>query len=189
MNLTDIPSENKPALEEHAVPEMRGMLGGKRIETNAGQIYSTRFLMGCDYCGKYPLEHCVLCSVDKAKLCTDCAVKVDGRPYCRFHLAHVAPLSRNGYKTLLCIEAKIESVSKISEICRLDKDDVKNSLAVLKEVKYIATSGILAFLSRKVTAEGIRVLSIYSRIFDKDEDVVDVKLRLEEEIEEDKDGA
>ena len=31
MTLTDIPSEDKPVLEEHAVPEMRGMLGGKRI--------------------------------------------------------------------------------------------------------------------------------------------------------------
>jgi hypothetical protein len=177
--------ESRPLLEEHAVPELRSMLGGKKIETNAGRLERTTFLKACDNCGKYPLESCVLCSVDKAKLCSDCYVKVDGKPYCRTHLADVLPLSRNGYKVLLCARAEIESVSKIAEICRLDKDDVKLSLAVLTEMKYVNTSGILAFLSRKITGEGIRVLSVYSKLFDAEEDVVEVKNRLLEEDNED----
>jgi len=181
-------NEERLTLEEHAVAEKRGMLGGKRIETKAGNFERTTFLMTCDYCGKYPLETFSLCSVDKSKLCPDCSVKVDGRPYCRAHLSEVLPLSRNGYKILLCINAEIESTSKISEICRLDKDDVKTSLAVLTELKYITTSGLLAFISRKVTAEGIRVLSIYSGIYDVDEDIADVKTRMQEEVEGDQNG-
>lgn len=186
MNLTDVPSENKRALEEHAVVEHRGLLGGKRLETNSGKsLERTVFLMTCDYCGKYPLESFVLCRTDGAKLCCDCSFKFDGIPYCRPHLAEVLPLSRNGYKVLLCINAEVESASKIAEICRLDKDAVKNSLAVLVEAKYIATLGILGFLSRKITADGIRVLSIYSKVFRGDEDVAEVKNRLKEEDEKD----
>jgi hypothetical protein len=47
----------------------------------------------------------------------------------------------------------------------------------------------LSFLSRKITADGIRILSIYSKVFGKDEDVVDMMKRLEVETEEDNDGA
>jgi len=65
---------------------------------------------------------------------------------------------------------------------------VKSSLAVLRELKYITESGMLSFLSRKITGDGIRVLSVYSKIFDADEDVADVKNRLEEETGEDNDG-
>lgn len=180
--------EPRQFLEEHAVPERRGMLGGKKIETSNGKIERTTFLMACDYCGKYPLDEFLLCSVDKAKLCCDCAVKIDGRPFCRLHLAEVLPLSRDGFKILLCVNAEIQSISKISEICRLDKDDVRSSLAVLAEMKYVATSGVLSFLSRKMTGDGIRVLSVYSKIFGEDEDVADVKNRLQEKAEEDKNG-
>jgi len=176
-------------LAEHAVPEKRGMLGGKKLETNSNKsLERTVFLMTCDYCGKYPLESFVLCRVDGAKLCSDCAFKVDGVPYCRPHLAEVLPLSRNGYKVLLCINAEVTSVSKIAKMCRLDKDAVKTSLAVLAEAKYITTSGMLSFLSRKITSDGIRVLSVYSRVYGKDEDVSDVDKRLDEE-EGDANGA
>jgi hypothetical protein len=96
----------------------------------------------------------------------------------------VLPLSRNGYKILLCFKAEIESVPQIAEICRVDKDDVRSSLAVLGEMKYVATSGILAFLSRRITGDGIRVLSAYHKVFAQDEDVLDVRSRLEEETEE-----
>jgi hypothetical protein len=157
------------------------MLGGRKIETRQGKLERLSYLVACDYCGKHPLQTFLLCSVDREKLCDDCYVKVDGKAYCRTHLADVLPLSRNGYKVLLCAKAEIESVSKIAEMCRLDKDDVKLSLAVLAEMKYVNTSGILAFLSRKITGEGIRVLSVYSKLFDADEDVVEVKNRLQEE--------
>jgi hypothetical protein len=183
-----MPSDNKPVLEEHAVVERRGLLGGKKIETNATKLERTIFLMTCDYCGKYPLKDFLLCRTCGSKLCSDCAVKVDGRPYCRIHLAEIARLSRRGYMILHCINAEVQSVSKISEICRIDKDDVKTSLAVLIESKYIAVSGVLSFLSRKITADGIRVLSIYSKVFGEDEDVVDVMNRLGEEAEEGNDG-
>ena len=185
MNLADVSSADKPVLAEHAVPERRGMLGGRMLETNASKsLERTIFLMTCDYCGKYPLESFGLCRRDGAKLCSDCSFKVDGVPYCRPHLAEVLPLSRNGFKILLCINAEIESVSRIADICRLDKDDVRSSLAVLAEMKYIATSGILSFLSRKITGDGIRILSVYSKIFSQDDDVVDVESRLKEETEE-----
>jgi hypothetical protein len=176
------------SFEEHAVIENRGLLGGKKIETNAGKINRTTFLMACDFCGKYPLENFLLCRTCGSKLCTGCSTKVDGVPYCRPHLALVAPLTRHGFKILLCINNEIESVPQISKICRLDKDDVKSSLAVLRELKYITESGMLSFLSRKITGDGIRVLSVYSKIFDADEDVADVKNRLEEETGEDNDG-
>jgi hypothetical protein len=186
--LSDTSNEDKPVLEEHAVPEHRGLFGGKKIETNAGKLERTTFLMTCDYCGKYPLANFLLCRTCGCKLCSDCSTKDDGVPYCRPHLALVDPLSRHGYKILLCIKDEIESVSQISKICRLDKDDVKSSLAVLRELKYITESGILSFLSRKITGDGIRILSVYSKIFSQDDDVVDVENRLKEETEEDNDG-
>ena len=189
MNLTDRPSENSPVLAEHAVPEKRGMMGGRKLETGSNKsLERTIFLMTCDYCGKYPLESFVICRTCASKLCSDCVVKVDGRPYCRTHLPDALGgrgLSRAGYLILHCINRGVQSVSKIAEICRLDKDDVKTSLAVLAESKYITVSGVFSFLSRKITADGVRVLSIYSKVFDTDEDVAEVKSRLQEEKEKD----
>lgn len=186
MNLADESKQDGSVLAEHAVPEKRGMMGGRKLETSSSKsLERTVFLMTCDYCGKYPLESFVLCRTDGAKLCSDCSYKVDGVPYCRLHLAEVLPLSRNAYKVLACINAEIESVPKIAEICRIDKDAVKASLAVLTESKYIATSGMLSFLSRKITADGIRVLSVYSKVYGKDEDVIDVNNRIDEESEGD----
>jgi hypothetical protein len=176
--------EEKPVLEEHAVAERRGLLGGKKIDANAGKLERTTYLMTCDCCGKYPLESFVLCRTDGAKLCSDCAVKMDGRPYCRTHLTDALGgrgLSRAGYLILHCINNEVQSISKISEICLLAKDDVKASLAVLAESKYITVSGVLSFLSRKITADGVRVLSVYSKVFDGDEDVAEVKGRLQED--------
>jgi len=182
---------DRPLIEEHAISERRGFLGGKKLGSNSeGKFEKTTFLVTCDYCGKYPLESFLLCRTCGSKLCvSSCAVKVDGRPYCRTHLADAfggRGLSRPGYLILTCINSEVQSVSKIAEICRLDKDDVKTSLAVLAEAKYIAVTGVLSFLSRKITADGVRVLSIYSKVFDADEDVTEVKNRLKEE--DNKDG-
>jgi predicted transcriptional regulator len=87
------------------------------------------------------------------------------------------PISRNSYKVLACIEAGIISPSRISDITRIEKDDVKGSLAVLNEMNLIRSEGLLAFLKREVTADGVRALSVYSKIFDE-EDVQEVKARL-----------
>jgi hypothetical protein len=172
--------ERRPILEEHSVPEIHGLLGGKNIEsTPDGRLQRTSFITTCDYCGNYPLKNFVICRSCRGKLCTNCTVKVDGRPYCRNCLTEVLPLTRNGFKVLSCINARLDDANRISKIVKLDKDSVKLVLTSLNEQKYVTTSGLFAFMERKITAEGTHVLSVYSQVFGRDEDVIEVVRKLQ----------
>jgi len=93
----------------------------------------------------------------------------------------ILPVSRNSYKALLCIEAGIASVSEISDLTRIPKDDVKSAIALLNSLKLVETKGMLAFLQRKVSADGVRALSVYRKVYGSDEDVLTVEEKLAEE--------
>lgn len=174
--------ENKPLIEEHAVSERRGYLGGKKLGTSSEvKFEKTTFLVTCDYCGNYPLKEFVMCKSCRAKLCDDCAAKLDGRPYCRACLMEILPLSANTFKVLLCINSGIRSTGTISDVTRIPKAEVKTSLALLRELKLIESKGMLAFLERKVTADGMRALFAYENVYGKDEDVRQVEQELVEE--------
>jgi hypothetical protein len=171
-------NQNGSVLEEHALPEIHGGLGGKRIEMGTnGKFSKTTFIVGCDYCGSYPLEEFVICKSCRGRLCREppCSVKLDGRTYCRSCLMELLPLSRNCYKVLMCIGADVHSVKKISDLARLSTDDVRASLALLKELKLVESKGMLAFLERKITGDGIRAQSVYSKVYADDEDVKEVE--------------
>jgi DNA-binding MarR family transcriptional regulator len=86
---------------------------------------------------------------------------------------------------LTCVNSEIDSVGEICKITRLDKDAVKASLTSLNEAKYIKTSGMFAFVERKITAEGARALSVYSKTFGQEGDIVEMKQRLDEKTLED----
>lgn len=175
---------SKPVLEEHAIPEGRSRLGGKSLQsTPDGKLERTTFLVTCDYCGRYPLKEFVICKSCRGKLCDSCLVRFDGRSYCRACLMEMLPLSRNSFKVLLCVKRGIESAGKISDVTRIRKDEVKASLALLAELKLIETKGLLVFLERKLTAEGVHALSAYRRVYGDDEDVLEVKEKLAVEVE------
>lgn len=178
--------ENKPILEEHTVPERRGLLGGRSIETTTeGKLNRTMYAAVCDFCGHYPLDQFVVCRKCKGRLCDECSNWLDGRPYDRACLMEILPVSSGSYKVLMCLEAGIRSTSKISDLTRISKDDIKASLAHLNEMKLVETKGILAFLERKVTAEGVRALSAYKKVYRNDEDIRQLEQQL---VEEEKDG-
>jgi RIO-like serine/threonine protein kinase len=97
---------------------------------------------------------------------------VDGVPYCRLHLSEVVQLTRNGFKILSCINSEVDSVQEICKVTKLSKERVKSTLTSLAEQQFIATSGILSFFTRKITADGIWALGIWSNVFSQDEDVM-----------------
>jgi hypothetical protein len=166
----------KPVLEENILAE-RGSLGGRTIETTAeGKFVRRTLVASCVTCGQ-KLDNYVLCFSCLGALCSDCATKMNGIPYCRQHLMEVLPLSRNGYKALMCVEAGVDDVSEIHDITKIPKDDVKASLAFLAERKLITTSGLFTFLERKITADGLHALSVYKKVY-TEEDVAAVEQRL-----------
>lgn len=169
--------EPRQFLEEHTVRESRGNLGGRSIETTAdGRLKKQVFIPTCVTCGTQ-VEDFVMCVSCLGALCRDCAIKMNGTPYCRQHLMEILPLSRNGYKVLKCIESGIDNATKISDITKIPKDDVKASLAFLKERKLISSSGLFAFLDRKITADGLYAISVFKKVYDE-EDVKEVEQRL-----------
>ena len=170
--------EPRQFLEEHVVPDRRGMLGGRSLETTSGKtMLKTTMAATCEGCGLYPLERFVLCASCRKRLCSDCAVKMNGVPYCIPHLMEILPLSRNGYKVAKCVEAGIDDIAKINDITKIPKDDVKASLAFLKERKLISSSGLFAFLDRKITADGLYAISVFKKVYDE-EDVKEVEAQL-----------
>jgi hypothetical protein len=186
MNLTEkLHYTDRAVTEEHTISEKRGMLGGRSLETTAeGKLQRTIFATTCESCGLFPLDHFVMCVSCRKRLCSDCASKLNGMPYCRPHLIEIFPLSRNGYKVLTCIEAGVDDLGEIRAVTRVSKDDVKASLAFLLEQKLISQSGLLTFLQRKATADGLHALSVYRNVYGKEEDVKAVEQQLKGEDEE-----
>lgn len=177
--------EPRQFLEEHVVPERRGMLGGRSIETSSGgKLQKTTFAATCDVCGHYPLDSFDTCFSCHARLCVDCSVRMNGIPYCRQHLMEILPLSRNSYKIMLCIKAGIDDATRICDATRIPKDDVKSSLAFLVEQKFLSSSGLFAFLERKITAEGTHALSVYKGVYSREDDVREIEEQLVEEAED-----
>jgi hypothetical protein len=175
-------NEYRGILEEHAVPERHGLLGGRSLTTLPdGKLEKLNFVQTCDFCGSYPLEEYVICRACRGKLCDDCAVKLDGIPYCRTDLIRLIPVTHSTFKTLLCLESGIQTVHEISDITRIPKGEIKASIALLLELKLIESKGLLAFMERKVTADGLRAISVYSKVYGSDEDVQDVRQKIEEE--------
>jgi hypothetical protein len=163
------------------------MLNGRIIETTAdGRLQRTVLVATCEGCGLYPLDSFVMCVSCHKRLCSNCSTKMNGIPYCRQHLAEVLPLSRNGYKALMCIEAGIDDAAEIHEITKIPKDDLKGSLAFLSETKLVSTSGLFVFLERKITADGLHALSVYKNVYGKDEDIAEIERQLNEEEEDGK---
>jgi len=159
------------------------MLGGRSIDTNAnGSLKKQVFIATCLTCGT-KVDDFVMCVSCLGALCRDCAIKMNGRPYCRPHLLEILPLSRNGYKVLRCVEAGIDDATKINDITKIPKDDVKASLAFLKERKLISSSGLFAFLERTITADGLHAISVFKKVYDE-EDVKEVEVQLAEEEED-----
>jgi hypothetical protein len=174
--------EPRQFLEEHTVPERRGMLGGRSIGTTAdGKLKKQVFVATCLTCGT-KVDDFVTCASCLRTLCRDCATKMNGNTYCRPHLLEILPLSRNGYKVLKCIESGIDDATKINDLTKILKDDVKASLSFLKERKLISSSGLFAFLERKITADGLYAISVFKKVYDE-EDVKDVEEQLGREQE------
>jgi hypothetical protein len=177
IDLTDNPSEKKMMIEDQTFAE-RGMLGGRTLQTTPeGRFVRRTLVSSCVTCGAKLGDSYVLCYSCLGALCSDDAIRMNGIPYCRQHLSEVLPLSRNGYKALMCIEAGADDVSQIHEITKIPKDDVKAALAFLLERKLISKSGLLAFLERKITAEGLHVLSVFKKVYNED-DVATVEQQL-----------
>jgi hypothetical protein len=66
----------------------------------------------------------------------------------------------------------------------MPKDDVKASLSFLVERKLISSSGLFAFLSREITADGVQALSVYKNVYGNEEDAKEVEEQLAEEDED-----
>ena len=78
----------------------------------------------------------------------------------------------------------MDDLGEIRAVTRVSKDDVKASLAFLLEQKLISQSGLLTFLQRKATADGLHALSVYRNVYGKEEDVKAVEQQLKGEDEE-----
>jgi RIO-like serine/threonine protein kinase len=93
----------------------------------------------------------------------------------------ILPVTRSSYKVFACVEGAITSVGRISDLTRIDKAEVKKSLALLAELALVERKGALVFTERKVTADGVRALAVYQKVYGNDGDVNEVLRKIEEE--------
>jgi len=85
---------------------------------------------------------------------------------------------------MLCVAYGIESVSKISKLTRVRRQDVKVCMALLSEMKLIQTNGLSVFSRQELTANGAEAITVFSRVYGTDGDVTELEAVLSEEREE-----
>ena len=100
-------------------------------------------------------------------------------------MTKIMPVSADAYKILVCMESDVSSARDIAELTRIGKDEVRSILLHMTTLKLVKTKGMLAFTERKVTADGVRAIQAYSKFYDKDEDVKELKESLEKEADGD----
>jgi len=168
-------------LEEHAVAERHGLLGGKEIASSAeGQIERLTYVPACDFCGRHPLTEYSICRSCGGKLCSRCGIEFCGRHYCRGCLIELLPISRNTFKVMLCIMHEKASASKISSLTRIPKQDIRLCLALLSEMKLVETKGLSVFSRQELTAEGVEAVAVFRRVYGADEDMQELETSLNE---------
>jgi hypothetical protein len=59
IHLYPIPDDDfSQVLDEHAVAERHGLLGGKSLINSNGKLEKLKYLLTCDFSGSYPLDFC-----------------------------------------------------------------------------------------------------------------------------------
>jgi hypothetical protein len=158
-------------LEETSTIAKEKEWGGKSYlqQTDGGIIKHIRIPV-CDICGRIS-DQFSSCSQCKKKLCPDCSIIYLSRVFCVECLQELIPLTKQEYKILMAIFYGIRDNNSISNITKIDQDEVSLYKRNLKEKGFITIKGFLFFTETQLLEKGIEALSVYDKVYGKDDDV------------------
>ena len=125
-------------------------------------------------------ENAVRCSHCQRLIEKSCSFEYQNSIHCRSCLKefHGIELSKKEYFILLCIESGISKPKDISKTTGIDVDEVKKTLE--KFLGNYLTNKPHSFFSKelRLTQLGIEALTVYSKVYKKDEDHSIVETRI-----------
>jgi hypothetical protein len=112
----------------------------------------------CGNCGKKMDLGCVK-FYKTAALCVDCLFKK-------------LPLSRQNFMVLACAANGISDIRTISELTRVPRESVRDSLNDLLSAKLLVREGMLVFANLKASDEGMEAISAFRQVYGRDYDIL-----------------
>jgi len=115
-----------------------------------------------------------VCHHCQSVLCSDCSIQHLNHAHCERCLREChLDLKKKDYLVLACLINGVEDVKEISELALMNRDDVEQSLLDLRTLNLTSHERkFLGFLNElKITDEGMLALTLYRRIYGKDEDI------------------
>jgi len=173
-NRIDRSNAQSKLLDEKLVVEKEKLLGGRSISTSpSGSIERVRRLPVCDICGHSlkPDEEFTICLSCGKKLDSKCSISYENRIFCFECLRAKVPLTKRSYKVLLAVANEITSIASISDMSRMEKKDVRASIAELLDLNLMVKKGISIFSTLHMTDKGLEALAAYRQVY-TDEDVL-----------------
>ncbi len=146
--------------------------GGKsylRQPTDGGIIKHIRIPV-CDICGRSS-DQFSSCTQCKKKLCPDCSIIYLNRVFCIDCLQELIPLTKQEYKILRAISYGVHDTNSISSVTRINQEEVCLYKRSLKERGFITIRGFLLFTETQLSEKGVEALSVYDKVYGKEEDV------------------
>jgi len=164
----------KVILDEKKVISEPKEIGGKVcFSLSNGGVKKRLYIPVCDLCGaKLDEENFFICRGCGKKLCQNCAFNYNNAYFCSNCLQNVLPLTKQDYKVLVSIANGIDNFRKISEITKLRKEDVRNSIKTLIDSGMVEKEGISIFSKLCITDKGFEAIGIYRKVYGKDDDII-----------------
>lgn len=172
-NLENGKSEKKIIKEERTEIADEGRLESSEMSKENGVVKVKRVPV-CDHCGQ-ELGKFSICKKCNRKLDERCSIDFRKQIICPDCLRGVYPLSRPGFKVLLCHANDIRNHGDIHRVTGIPKKDVKDIIQFLAGSNYLESHIVQG---HSVSERGREALSAYSQLWGETGDMQ----QLDEEI-------
>lgn len=157
-------------LDETAIAESEGLLGGKTLASVSGSIKKFIRLPVCDSCGRRLGEDFTLCSKCGRKVCDQCVITLNAKSLCPQCFSETVPITKSDAKVLLCFACGMRRGEAISEITGLSTREVRSSKLKLMQLELMRKRGVSFLAKVELSEQGREAAEALRRIYRKDRD-------------------
>jgi len=181
----EVQQSRRTILNETQVPESPKLLGGRTLMTSdSGTLERLIRLPVCDICGNRLDQDFFICSSCGKKICKSgrCGASFHNKTYCVECLKELLPLSKKHFKVLVLIASDVTDIKTISDLTKINKNEVRTCFEELLKLELIAKKGASIFSKIQATDYGIEAIGAYHQVYGEDKDVIKFQVDLQKHV-------
>lgn len=182
---SDQPKEDRVIVEEYHIPDSSGNVSSVKEKARAtgGMVREVGVpvcVVGLEVMGSSELAFCHRC---RGKVCPRHRVLYGFRTWCAACLLDELKLEKLDYKVLMILKAGVIEIRAIAGLAWATREEVRESIAGMLASGRLVRRGFSIFSELVIPAKTMDAMVALAHIFAVDQDVLDLKAKLESEAE------